>query len=344
MQVKRNFMNELKILGKTFPNREQIAGRVKSKAFDGVEIFVMDDILENPGKYKEIAEFARNEFEIVNFETYFSVNTPFGVRMFGLIDPEKETRERSRALLEATIELADCRGNVNTHFVGIPSYVSPGKTTENRHGESEQIQLTGSFLRKFGSGKLTVENIIAFDAQQTPDVEIAALYNCGPDIVNFADLYQRFGIPMTFDVAHVAINLAHYKKQSEKGHLLVNGVNHRVLLSQNQRMLGTQTRRGITEEICSSLDSMPLGSIRAVHFVNARVDENDRYSDGYSTFNDDKLLLDLKKVLTHVKRRGDVRYVVAEVNEHVCVEDGKKPDYVSAPYMATMAKELRKTA
>jgi len=63
----------MKIIAKSFPNKEQIQGRIDSKAFDGIEIFTMDDIIENPAKYSELVRFARDHFNPVNFETFYAV-------------------------------------------------------------------------------------------------------------------------------------------------------------------------------------------------------------------------------------------------------------------------------
>lgn len=326
------------ILGKTFPNKDQIQGRINSGAFDGVEIFVMDDILENPEKYRESMKLARDNFLFVNLETNWAVTMPEGKRMYGLMDNNPAIRARSRALLEATVALAGGDGNVNTHLVGVPTRAKIGVPNINNTNVIEQLDQTGEYLAQFNPN-VTLENVIAFDCQQTPDVETANFFNIGTELGDFGFMYVKYGIPMTLDTAHLAINMAHYKRHVKNGSLLDSkGNNYELDLSPNRKQFA-KSKISITRMMQNSINSLPYGSIRQLHFINATVDEQDQYKDGFPQFNaKEGRLINLDPILRTLSSRGDVEYLVAEVNDAWVT---KTPDWVNVPYMVGMAKELR---
>ena len=88
----------MKIIAKSFPDKGQIQGRIDSGAFNGIEIFTFEDIIENPDKYRELAKFARDHFNPVNFETFYAITVDGEKKTEGLIDESPKVRERSRQL------------------------------------------------------------------------------------------------------------------------------------------------------------------------------------------------------------------------------------------------------
>lgn len=361
------------IIGKTFPNQAQIQGRIDSKAFDGVEMFVMDDIIENPQKYQEMVKLARDKFPIVNFETFYAVNALGGKKTFGLIDERQEVRDRSRALFEATIRLNNERGNVNTHFVGRHLVLNPDKINKNPFSQEEQIQETGEYLAPF-KRDVTLENVITFNSEPGGD-EGPVLYNVGSDMDDFVEIYNRFGIPITLDTAHLAINLEHYWRHRErKGISDINGRvdtsvlkskgnNYRISLTEGQSLLQTKMWDSccycshdvdkmtsppsgheylIMKEWMSEVSKLPRGAIKNVHFINGKVDDNDEYSDGYVDFSaQDGRLLNLGDVLSYLTSGQCVFQIVPEVVDGLYATPEAPADYNKVPYMVKLANTLR---
>lgn len=335
----------MKIVAKSFPNAAQIQGRINSKAFDGIELFIMDDIVENPAKYKEIVKFARDNFSVVNFETFYAVNAGGRKRTGGIISPEPDVRARSRALLEATVALNEGKGNVNTHFVGVPSVIKAGDCNFNMASADGQISRIGEYLSQF-KDVVSLENVITFEMSPAGEGEGALLFNVGCDIPDFVTMYEKYGVPMNLDTAHVAICMEHYRRQAERGHLLLGGQKTPIGLTDYQRELGG---RALTDKInnvfINEIAKIPV--IKNVHFINSNVNEKDEYSDGYVEYSaGTERLLDLDRVLYYLldrkQRTGRPATLVTEVVDGLYATPEKPADYNAVPYMAKMADETRR--
>ena len=325
----------MKIIAKSFPNKEQIQGRIDSSAFDGIEIFTFEDIIDDPDKYRELAKFTRDHFNPVNFETFYAVTIDGKKETEGLIDKNPKVRERSRQLLEKTIELNDGKGNVNTHLVGKHTIIKPGILNIVTADPIEQLNETGSYLRQFASD-ITLENVYTVDPKTGGNVP--SMYNIGCDMPDFKYMYDFFGVPITLDTAHLAISLAEYAGYVNNRHIKVNGEKVKVEFSKYQRELGERVNKeGLTKVLVEQIELLPR--IKNLHFINARLDENDDPSDGYLEFSaEDGRLIDLEKVLSHLKTRKDVTQILPEVVDGLYPPN---PDYVKVPHMVRMANELR---
>ena len=347
------------IIGKTFPNQAQIQGRIAHKmvipdtkspydsrnfaklsdAFSGVEMFVMDDIVENLQKYQEMVKLARDNFPIVNFETFYAVNALGGKKTYGLIDERQEVRDRSRALFEAAVRLNDGKGNVNTHLVGKHLVLNSDRTNKNFHSPEEQFQETGEYLSPFKKD-ISLENVITFNSEPGGD-EGPVLYNVGSEMADFVKMYNRFGIPMTLDTAHLAINLEHYRRFIVKRDLMAKGKTHCLILTLDQMDLGNAVKNDITNVWASEVSKLPIGAIKNVHFINGKVDNNDEYSDGYIEFSaENGRLLNLGKAFNDLTSRGDVTQMVAEAVDGPYATPEAPADYNKVPYMVKLAEEI----
>lgn len=335
----------MKIIAKSFPSREQIQGRIDSGAFDGIELFIMDDIIENPAKYQEIVKFARDNFSVVNFETFYAVNINGRKRTSGIIDPNEEVRARSRALLEDIVMLNDGRGNVNTHFVGIPHTIDVNAVNRNPHNSGEQVLEFGNYLRQFNP-HVSAENVITIETIPAGEGEGILLYNAGADVDNFTGLYKQFGIPINFDTAHLGIVLEQYARNvRRKGLSVIAGNPVRIELTDWQEKLGARVLDiGLNNVYIEELKRM-WTLIRNVHFSNSALEkESDSYKDGYKEFSaEDGRLVNLDRVLHYLikeRQEADVYQMTAEVVDGLYPEP--KPDYARVPHMAEMAKTLKR--
>ncbi|MEK6922603.1 MAG: hypothetical protein AABX08_02265 [Nanoarchaeota archaeon] len=328
----------MKIIAKSFPNREQIQGRIDSGAFDGIEIFTFEDILENPGKYRDLAKFARDHFDPVNFETFYAVTVDGEKKAEGLIDERPEVRKRSRQLLEKTIELNEGKGNVNTHLVGKHAIINPKILNRPTVSPLEQLTETGEYLRQFASD-ITLENVYTVDPYTVGKTggNVPSMYNIGCDMPDFKFMYENFGVPITLDTAHLAISLAEYARYIKNGHIKVNGDKVTAEFLKHQHELGERViRDGLTNVLIEQIGLLP--QIKNLHFINAKLDENDDPSDGYAELTaEDGRLIDLEKVLSYLKSRQDVTQILPEVVDGLY----PNPDYVKVPHMVRMAQELR---
>lgn len=360
----------MKIIAKSFPNQAQIQGRIDSKAFDGIELFIMDDVVENPAKYKEIIKFARDNFSVVNFETFYAVNADGRKRTGGLIMPETAVRERSRALLEATIALNEGKGNVNTHFVGKPSPLVAGDCNFNMASADEQISQIGEYLAPF-KDVVSLENVITFEMSPAGQGEGALLFNVGCDIPDFVTMHEKYGVPMNLDTAHVAICMEHYRRQAERGHLLLGGQETPIGLTDYQKRMGERLRKEvkttenmeqiyshyvtkpsaipfeITNAFLEEIAKLPAGAIKNVHFINSKVNDKDEYSDGYVEYSAGTgRLLDLDRVLPYLldreQKTGKPATLVTEVVDGLYTTPENPADYNGVPYMVKMADETRR--
>ncbi len=328
----------MKIIAKSFPNMEQIQGRIDSKAFDGVEIFTLDDIINDFKKYEELVKFARDNFGIVNFETFYAVNVNGEKHRYGLIDERPEIRERSRRLFEETIKLNDGWGNVNTHLVGNHVIANPEEVNVFTIEPKEQLTKTGEYLKQFAND-ITLENVFPFDV--TGDLngkDDIFLYNIGCDMESFKFMYEKFGIPMTLDTAHLAISLSQYSSYARYEHIPLNDRKFKVKYPDNQRNLGSRILvTDLMNVFIGEVNKIP--KIKNAHFINARINEKGVYSDGYIEFvQENGMLLDLFRTLHLLHKRPELTQILPEV---VDGNYASNPDYVKVPNMVEMALRVR---
>ena len=317
----------MNIIAKSFPTPAQVQGRIDSNAFDGIELFVHPSIpLETQ---KQAIQLARDSFPVVNFETFYYVPVNDKKEIGCLISTNSGIRDATRRLLETAVELNQGLGNVNTHFAGCP--VLSDEDIVKSPSLDEQLDMIGQHLAKYYP-HVCLENVIPFDA-----IENKAIYSNGCDMTDFARMHQKFGIPMTLDTAHLAISLQQYALAVQKAEMLGRMP---VAFSPERLRLGQQVlHQGLMKTWLEQISQLPYGAIRNLHFINAQVDDNGDYRDGYREFSQGNgRLLDLHQALPVLRNRKDAKYMVAEVVDALY---SKTPDYDKAPEMAQMARELR---
>ena len=317
--------------------RAQIQGRINAEVFDGIEIFVMEDAIANPAKYKELLNFARDNFPSVNLETFHEINIGNKPRSFGIIDSRQSVREKSRQLLETTISLNKGMGNITTHFVGTSLDVEVSRSWI--HSPEEQVAMLGEYLQQFNQ-VVSVENIISFESETSEKRRFA--FNVGCTVKDFTTLWNTYKIPMTLDTAHSAISLAQFSRIAAKGYLYSDNKTrkNRIPFPEEQIELGREVNKsGLTDTWMDQVKQLPSGSIKNIHFINGRLDEKDNYTDGYAELSPEQgRLLDLNKVLNYLSQGDDAGHIVTEVAENLY---SSNPDFEAVPHMARMARALK---
>lgn len=328
----------MKILAKSFDDKEQIYRRSRAKCFDGIEIFIRDNILSDFEKYKDLIGFAKCHFETVNFEVSWGVNLEGKMKDTCLISPNPKVKDKSRKLLERVLELNEKKGTVNTHLAGIPRLID--SLDISIPSPREQLEEIGGYLHQFKDQGVILENIIAYDPI-TADKE-DYVYVCGADMEDFVFMYNQFRIPINLDTAHLAISLKQYTLAETNLFRTKDRGFKNPEFTEARKELGIDvSKRGLMSCFMEQIQKLPEGAIGNVHFINGAAFEDGFYQDGYFGFSKKgKRLLDLDRVLSYLVLRGDVPQMVTEVTQTIYAP--KNPNYTDTPQMVQMARELRK--
>jgi len=236
-------------------------------------------------------------------------------------------------MVKKTIELNDSQGNVNTHFVGKHMVIDQKILNRPIANPQEQLLETGEYLQQFAS-EITLENVYTIDPKTGGN--IPSMYNVGCDMLDFKLMYDQFEVPITLDTAHLAISLEQYARYHKKGNITVNGEEVTAEFLKHQLELGERVNKeGLTNILIEQIGLLP--QIKNVHFINAKLDENDVPSDGYAELTAEEIrLIDLENVLFYLKSRQDVTQILPEVVDGLY----PNPDYVKVPHMVRLAKEI----
>lgn len=308
----------------------QVQGRIDSKAFDGIELFVFHPNDPRSNQTKEALKIARDNYSFVNFETFYFVKTSDGVtRNAGFFEKHPEVKTLTQELFDYALELNDGKGNVNTHFIG--SSVRKCQRLSSPY----DIYVLGKKFEPY-KNQITLENIIAYDLQDPENKPPVYLTGC--EMSDFAEIYNKFKIPMTLDVAHLAISLKQYEKFYLKEKKFMEKFPSE--FSDERLKLGKKVYEiGLKKVWLNQVSKLPIGAIKNTHFINATVTPDGNYQDGWREFDSGAgRLLDLETILSFLRVCPDLQYLVTEVADHAYT--GKETDWNAVPQMVAMAKDL----